>query len=59
MIVEEEVIICEEIRMSLESTGYEVVVTTDNGETAVELAEKHKPDIILMDIRFNDEMDGV
>ena len=59
MIVEDEVIICKEIESTLENLGYEVVATTDNGEAAIELAKKHKPDLILMDIRLNGDIDGI
>jgi len=51
LIVEDEAIICAEMKMTLESIGYDIVATTSNGESAIELAEKHRPDIILMDIR--------
>lgn len=59
MIVEDEAIICQEMEYNLENMGYDVVATADNGEAAIELAEKHKPDIILMDIRIKGDMDGI
>lgn len=39
-------------------TSLEVVATAANGREAVELAEKHQPQVVLMDIRMP-EMDGV
>ncbi len=59
MIVEDEFIIIEEVKMILENIGYEVVTTTNMGETAIELAESQNPDIILMDIRIKGKMDGI
>ncbi len=37
------------IRVNLEASGYEVV-TTDNGQSAIELAASQLPDLILLDI---------
>ena len=59
LIVEDEFIICEEIKTIVESMGYQVVATTDSGEKAIELANSQEPDIVLMDIRINGELDGI
>jgi len=59
LIVEDEAIIAMEIGKQLESLGYKVSSIVDTGEKAIELAEKLKPDIILMDIRINGEIDGI
>ncbi|NQU63710.1 MAG: response regulator [SAR324 cluster bacterium] len=45
--------------MTLESLGFEVVATADSAAGAIEKAEADKPDIILMDVRINGEMDGI
>jgi len=37
----------------------EVIATATDGETAVDLAEKEKPDVVLMDIELAGEMDGI
>jgi len=39
--------------------GYKVVGKTTQGEEAVKLAEKLKPDIITMDIYLEHDMDGI
>jgi DNA-binding LytR/AlgR family response regulator len=36
-----------------------VVATADNGEDAIELALKHKPDLALMDIMIKGDMNGI
>lgn len=50
------------VRSSLEEAltkaGYELVGVAQTGREAVELAEKHQPDLIVMDIRMP-EMDGL
>lgn len=45
-------------RLVLESEGYQVVAEADNGQQAIEQVNKHKPDILLMDIRMP-LMDGL
>ncbi|SLM28339.1 putative Histidine kinase [Desulfamplus magnetovallimortis] len=59
MIVEDEVLIADAIRESLESMGYSIVSSVTSGEEAVVDAEDKKPDIVLMDIRLSGEMDGI
>lgn len=58
MIVEDERIIAEDIRRTLISFDYEVVAMAATGERAIELAEKHQPDMILMDIMLEGDMRG-
>lgn len=59
LIVEDERIIAESIESSLHSMGYEVTSIVDNGEKSITNAERDNPDIILMDIRINGDMDGI
>lgn len=59
LIVENEWIIANDIRMSLEDMGYEVIDVVSSGEKAIEAAALLKPDLILMDIMLEGEMDGI
>lgn len=52
LLVEDESIIRMDLKVILESEGYEVIEEANNGEKAVELAITLKPDIILMDIKM-------
>jgi DNA-binding NarL/FixJ family response regulator len=45
-------------RAVLEASGFEVVAEASDGEEAVRAAERHKPDVVLMDIRMPG-MDGI
>lgn len=56
LIVDDDVNICELLRLYLEKEGYETVVAND-GEQAVESALKHSPDLILLDIMLP-KLDG-
>lgn len=55
-IIEDDAVISQMYRMKFEAEGYEVQVAPD-GRLGVELVEKMRPDIILLDIRMP-EMTG-
>jgi len=59
IIVEDEIIIALDLKLRLENLGYEVVHIAFNGEDALKLAGETNPDLILMDIQLNGEMDGI
>jgi PAS domain S-box-containing protein len=59
LIVEDEGILAIELKKKLENLSYKVLAVASSGEEAVELAAKHKPDLILMDIVLKGEMDGI
>ncbi|RNB55255.1 response regulator [Brevibacillus gelatini] len=52
MVVDDEPIIRMDLREILENEGYHVVAEAKNGEEAVELAHRHKPDLIIMDVKM-------
>ena len=58
-IVEDEILIVRGLEEALEHLGYSVCGFALSGEEAVLLIEKHKPDLVLVDIRLKGEMDGV
>lgn len=55
-IIEDDQAISQMYRIKFETEGYEVE-TAENGKLGLELAEKMKPDIILLDLMMP-EMDG-
>lgn len=59
LVVEDEYIVAMDLRSSLIQLGYEVVDCVDTGILAVESAKKHRPHLVLMDIRLRGEMDGI
>ncbi len=59
LIVEDELLIAEALRLRLEQLGYVVVGVTARGEEAVEMAAAVAPDLALMDIRLAGDMDGI
>ncbi|KPQ01024.1 MAG: two component signal transduction system hybrid histidine kinase / response regulator with PAS senso [Bacteroidetes bacterium HLUCCA01] len=59
LIVEDERIVAMDLRHRLERFGYEVVDMVASGTAAMQAVEQHHPDMVLMDIRIQGEMDGI
>ena len=59
MIVDDDFLICDELKGIVTDLKYEVVGVTDSGKAAVEMALDVKPDVILMDIVMENGMDGI
>jgi len=58
LIVEDELIVAQDLRGSLEALDYEVCGIVDSGEAALEKAEALRPELVLMDIVLAGEMPG-
>jgi len=59
LIVEDDEIIATVEEWRLSTMGYTVCGKADNGTDALELVIKEKPDLVILDINLNGEMDGV
>src|SRR5688572_24186338 len=59
LIVEDSFIVAYHLQTTLESEGYRVLGTEDSGEKALAFLEKQRPDLILMDIMLNGDLDGI
>jgi two-component system, cell cycle sensor histidine kinase and response regulator CckA len=59
LIVEDESVNAAVIEHQLKKLGYSVAGIATSGEEALELAQKTKPDVVLMDIQLEGKMDGV
>ncbi|MDZ8185717.1 MAG: diguanylate cyclase [Nostoc sp. ChiSLP02] len=59
LVVEDEYILAMNLQEILESHGYTVVDIADSAETAIEKASKLRPNLVLMDICLQSEMDGI
>lgn len=59
LIVEDEAIVALDIARRLEKMDYEVIGRLASGEEALELIAKQPPDLVLMDINLQGEMDGI
>jgi len=59
LVVEDDAIARLDIHAALERAGYEVAGMAASGEEAISLADSLIPDLVLMDIQLEGEMDGV
>ena len=59
LIVEDEAIIAEDIKLQLIKLGYQVTGISKTYETSLQLIEKEVPDIVLVDIRLEGKNDGI
>ena len=58
-IVEDEILIAEDLKGCLKGLGYAVSDSATSGEEAIRKAEENHPELVLMDIGLNGDMDGV
>ncbi len=58
LIVEDEILIAKSISQSLEKAGYQVAAIVGTGLEAVRLTQEESPDLVLMDIVLDGDMDG-
>ena len=59
LVVDDEFIIANSLSLQVEEMGYSVCGVAATAREAVELAQAHRPDIVLMDVRLRGEEDGV
>lgn len=59
LVVDDERIVALDIKGTLETLGYQVCAIANTAETALQAAETHSPDLVLMDINLKGEMDGI
>lgn len=59
IVVEDEFIVSMEIGERLAAMGYHLLGSATSGEQAMELIARHRPDLVLMDVRLQGTMDGI
>ncbi len=59
LITEDEKIIAEDLKLTLQSFGHKISAICPSGEEAVVKARELHPDIILMDIKLEGDIDGI
>jgi len=59
LIVDDEVIVAADLTLRLQRLGYEVCGSAPSVKKALALTEKESPDLVLMDIVLQGEMDGI
>ncbi len=59
LVVENESLVAELLADMLREMGLDVCATAASAEDAIALAQRHKPNIVLMDVSLNGSVDGV
>jgi 1,2-diacylglycerol 3-beta-glucosyltransferase len=59
LIVEDEMVLAMSMQSIIENMGHRVSGIAISGEEAVKLAEEGRPNLVLMDITLEGEMDGI
>jgi CheY-like chemotaxis protein len=59
LVVEDEYIVALDLRMRLKRMGHSEVALAATGEAAITWALSHRPELVLMDVILQGEMDGV
>ncbi|MEB3335882.1 MAG: ATP-binding protein [Leptolyngbyaceae bacterium] len=59
LVVEDERVVARDLQDCLTSLGYSVPAIASSGAEAIERASQLRPDLVLMDIRLQGEMDGI
>jgi len=59
LVVEDETVTGMDIQRRLKNLGYDVPVVVSSGEKAIEKVKVNNPDLVLMDINLNRNMDGI
>jgi signal transduction histidine kinase len=59
LVVEDERIVALHLQVMLQGLGYEVVANVANGEQALQTIEEMLPDLVLMDVHLEGEIDGI
>ncbi len=59
LVVDDEYLIAWGLRAQVEALGMEVCATAAAADEAIALAKRHRPQIVLMDMRLQGDKDGV
>jgi DNA-binding LytR/AlgR family response regulator len=59
LIVEDEAVIAEHLKMMLENSGFANIELAYNKESAINFLTTKRPDLILLDIHMQNELDGI
>jgi CheY-like chemotaxis protein len=59
MVVEDERIVALNLERRLTKLGYEISSLATSGSQALQAIERDKPDVVLMDVNIEGEIDGI
>ena len=59
LVVEDDRVVSRDIQQQLKRIGYDILGSATTGEASVAFAARDRPDLVLMDIRLEGDMDGI
>ena len=59
LVVEDEAFIADELCLQLAKLGYNVLGHTTTGEEAIKMAAQLRPNVILLDVELEGQLDGI
>jgi CheY-like chemotaxis protein len=59
LIVDDDAIVCEDIKSILQTHRYQVSGIAVSGRDAIQLAQENPPDLILMDVKLQGDLNGI
>jgi len=59
MIVEDEMVVAEDLKRSLQHLGYQVSWLARSGREAIEQFKTKRPDLIFMDVKIQGDLNGI
>jgi signal transduction histidine kinase len=59
LVIEDERVVAKDLQQTLVRLGYRVPLTVATGQAALEAASQNCPDLVIIDIRIEGELDGV
>lgn len=59
LIAEDKIVVANNLQDRLQAMGYSVVDIVSSGKEAIQLTKELRPDIVLMDIKLQGEVDGI
>lgn len=59
LIVEDEKVIAMDLQKTISNFGYDILSTVSSGEEAIQLMAKNKPNLVIMDILLEGDLNGI
>lgn len=59
LIVEDEAIVAEHLAVILQRNGYRISGKATSGRRAIQMAKKNRPDLMLVDVRIEGDLNGI
>lgn len=59
LIIDDDLVICEDLARILQDHGYQISGVASSGRTAIKLARENPPNLMLMDVKLQGDLNGI